>query len=83
MGVRVKVDERGRITIPTEIRDSLGIGANTELILEKRWNEVVLLKPLSPEEFIKQAHEFMKEVEAFKVETLEPLKVKEIWREKP
>jgi len=83
MGIKVRVDERGRITIPNEFRDSLGIGANTELIIERRESEVVLLKPLSPEEFIRQAHELMKEIEASKVERLDPLKVKEVWREKP
>jgi len=83
MGIKVKVDGRGRITIPNEIRDDLGIETNTDLILKRRESEVVLLKPLSSEEFIRQAHEFMKEIEASKVERLDPLKVKEIWREKP
>jgi AbrB family looped-hinge helix DNA binding protein len=83
MSVKVKIDERGRVTIPTEVRESLGIGRNAELILEKRESELVLSKPLSADEFIEQAHSFMEDVKASKVAIVEPLRVKEIWKRKP
>jgi len=80
---RVKTDERGRITIPGEIRESLGIGPDTELIMEKRGSALILSKELTPEEFIEEARRFQEEIKASKLEKVEPLKVKEIWKGKP
>lgn len=80
---KVKADERGRITIPGEIRESLGIGPNTELIIEKRGSTLILSKELTPEEFIKEARRFQEEIEASKFEAAEPLRMKEIWKGKP
>lgn len=79
---KTRVDDRGRITIPGEIREMLGITPETELAFEVGESELVLSKPLEPEEFITQAHRFMEELKASKVGKAKPLKIKEIWKGK-
>ncbi len=39
---RLRLQEKGRITIPRKIRKALGLKANDELILELKGNAVVL-----------------------------------------
>lgn len=84
MGIsgKTRVDDRGRITIPNEVREALGITPETDLFFEAGESELVLSKPLKPEEFIAQAHRFMEELKSSKVEAAEPLKMKEIWKGK-
>ncbi|MFQ5710972.1 MAG: AbrB/MazE/SpoVT family DNA-binding domain-containing protein [Candidatus Geothermarchaeales archaeon] len=83
MNLIVRLDERGRVTIPSEVRKSLGIDKDAELILEVRGSRIVLTKKLSPEEFIAEAHILQGEIEASKTGEMESLKPREIWRGKP
>jgi len=82
MSMGVRLDERGRVTIPSEVRESLGIDKDAELVLEVQGSRIVLSKKLSPEEFIEEVHILQREIEASKRGEMEPLKVKEIWRGK-
>jgi AbrB family looped-hinge helix DNA binding protein len=43
MGWILKMDEKGRVVIPREVRGELGLQRGTNLILEVRDNELILL----------------------------------------
>lgn len=45
MGEKVKIDDRGRITIPTELREKYGISSGDELKIEDIKGQIVL-KPI-------------------------------------
>lgn len=40
----MKVTENGQVTIPKDLRDALGIGAGTEVELERRKDTIVIRK---------------------------------------
>jgi len=42
MGWVVKMDEKGRVVIPVEVREKFGLQRGTYLILEARGNQLVL-----------------------------------------
>ncbi len=48
MGVRVRVDSRGRIVIPKEFREALGIWEGDEVILTLSGNKLVIEKCEDP-----------------------------------
>jgi AbrB family looped-hinge helix DNA binding protein len=52
MGWIVRSNGKGRIVIPREVRNRLGLGKNSILTLEIRDNEVVLTAPLDLEAFL-------------------------------
>ncbi len=79
MRIKTKVDHRGRITIPSEIRSLLGIKPEQEVIVERRDDEMVISKPIEPEEFIEEARGLQEAIKASKIGKEEPLKIKEIW----
>lgn len=45
MGIQVKVLQKGKITIPAEIREVLGIKEGDTLVLETRGGHIVLIPP--------------------------------------
>ncbi len=48
LAVRVRVDERGRIVIPREIREELGIQPGNELLLEVAGDKIIVKKKYDP-----------------------------------
>ncbi len=48
MAVKVRVDNRGRIVIPREIREKLGIEAGSELLLDVSGDKIVVKKKYDP-----------------------------------
>ncbi|ABM80529.1 AbrB/MazE/SpoVT family DNA-binding domain-containing protein [Hyperthermus butylicus] len=48
MAVRVKVDERGRITLPKEIRVALNIMPGDELSVNVVGNKIIIEKSMNP-----------------------------------
>ena len=47
-----KVDQFGRVLIPKPIRESLGLGAGTELTVQEQ-DDGVVLRPADPSAFLK------------------------------
>ncbi len=80
IGIKGRVDKRGRITVPVEFRELLGINPGDIVIIEKKGEELVISKPISPEEFLKEAEELQDKVKETKVTDVEVLKVKEMWK---
>ena len=71
----VTVDDKGRVLIPKEIRDKVGlrVGGKARLKIEKE--NIIIIPPISPEEFIKEMEGCIKEG----TPTIDPLKLKKMW----
>ncbi len=75
------VDGRGRVTLPVEIRRSLGLETGKKVVVEDRGGEAVLRPAVSREDVIRELKGCI--TRKNKVEHLDPLKVKEIWKTRP
>jgi AbrB family looped-hinge helix DNA binding protein len=71
----VTVDSKGRIQIPKAVRDKVGLHAGGKARLKVEKDTVVIIPPISAEEFIKEMEGCIKEGEA----AMDPLKLKKIW----
>jgi len=71
----VTIDDRGRILIPKEIRDALGLHPGSSARLEMGKDRLIITPPVSQEKFIKEMEGFITEGDA----KVDPLKLKEIW----
>ena len=71
----VTVDDKGRVLIPKEFRDKVGlrVGGKARLKIEKE--NIIIIPPISPEEFIKELEGCIKEG----TPTIDPLKLKKMW----
>jgi AbrB family looped-hinge helix DNA binding protein len=78
--MKAKLDEESRIVIPGNIRDELGIKPNDEVIVEKIADKVIISKPLSPDEFLEEAHSLAEDIRKTKIREIDPLKIKEMWK---
>jgi len=67
------IDERGRVVIPKQLRENLGLKPNQRLIVETRGKEIVLKPALKVEEFIA---ELRGSVRGSKIK---PNELKKIW----
>jgi AbrB family looped-hinge helix DNA binding protein len=76
--MKAKVDEVSRIVIPGNIRDMLGLKPTDEVIVKKKKKEdkELISKPLSPEEFLEEAHILAEDIKRTKVREIDPLKIK-------
>lgn len=77
--MKAKLDEESRVVIPGNIRDELDIKPNDEVILEKIEDKVIISKPLSPEEFLEEAHILAEDIREKKIREIDPLKIKKMW----
>ena len=75
----ITVDDRGRVLIPKEIRDQLGLQPGSPARLEVEEGRLIITPPLSPEEFIRRMEGCIKEGEPI----IDPLKLKEMWEQPP
>lgn len=73
----VTVDDKGRITIPEDLREKLGIRRGSKVRIRLHDNDVVLASVIDPKEFVKKMEGFVKEGSS--VEKMDPLRLKEIW----
>jgi len=73
----VTVDNKGRVQIPKAIRDRVGlrVGGRARLKIEKE--NIVIMPPISPEEFIKEMEGCIKEG----VPEMDPLNLKKMWEQ--
>ena len=71
----VTVDDKGRVLIPKEFRDKVGlrVGGKARLKIEKE--NIIIIPPISPEEFIKEMEGCIKGG----TPTIDPLKLKKMW----
>jgi bifunctional DNA-binding transcriptional regulator/antitoxin component of YhaV-PrlF toxin-antitoxin module len=71
----VSVDNKGRVLIPKEVPDKVGlrVGGKARLKIEKE--KIIIMPPISPEEFIKEMEGCIREG----TPTIDPLKLKKMW----
>ncbi|MGA2385797.1 MAG: AbrB/MazE/SpoVT family DNA-binding domain-containing protein [Candidatus Bathyarchaeia archaeon] len=75
MGTEVVVDSKGRVLIPKNLRDKVGLKAGGKARLQLEKGKIVILPPTSPEDFIREMEGCIKEG----TPTLDPLEIKKMW----
>lgn len=71
----VTVDNKGRVLIPKEVRDKVGLQAGGRARLKIEKENIIIMPPISPEEFIEEMEGCIREG----IPTIDPLKLKKIW----
>lgn len=71
----VIVDCKGRIQIPKAVRDKVGLHVGGKALLKVEKENIIIIPPVSAEEFIKEMEGCIKEGDI----ALDPLKLKKIW----
>jgi AbrB family looped-hinge helix DNA binding protein len=71
----VTVDDKGRVLIPKQARDKIGLQAGGKARLKIEKERIIIMPPISPEEFIREMEGCIKEG----TPTLDPLELKKIW----
>ena len=71
------MDKKGRIVIPRRLREGLGLreGAKVRLAMEE--GKIVVMRPVTPEEFIHEMEGCIKEDS--QIPKINPLELKKIW----
>ncbi|MHA1771724.1 MAG: AbrB/MazE/SpoVT family DNA-binding domain-containing protein [Candidatus Thorarchaeota archaeon] len=73
-----RIDERGRITIPKDVRDKVGLKAGDSIIISAKGDKVILTKAVDVKTFIKELRGCI----TIKGD-IDPLDLKRIWRTVP
>ena len=76
MNAESKIDEKGRVCIPNEIRKLLNLKAGEKLLFQVQDGKIILRKSTSTEEFIKKSDEFSKKLKEI---TKEPIEFKKMF----
>lgn len=74
MGI-IEIDDRGRITIPKEERERLGLTPGKKVLLREKDGALIIKRFLSPDKFILE----LKGCITIKEHRIDPLKLKEMW----
>lgn len=78
MEQEVIIDEKGRVLIPKEAREKLGLQAGSKATLKIEKEKIIITPPVSPEEFIKELEGCIKEG----TPAIDPLDLKNMWQPK-
>lgn len=70
------IDNKGRVLIPKKIRDKLGLQAGGKARLKLENQYIIIMPPVSPEEFIKEMEGCITEG----TPSIDPLKLKKMWQ---
>ncbi len=71
------IDSKGRIVIPKRLREILDLREGNKVKLLIGEGKIVVMKPVAPEEFIREMEGFIKE--GSPIQMVNSLKLKEIW----
>ena len=71
----VTVDNKGRVLIPKEVRDKVGLQTGGKARLKVEQERIIIMPPISPEEFIHEMEGCIKEG----TPTINPLELKKMW----
>ena len=78
MEQEIIIDDKGRILIPKEARERVGLKAGGKARLKIEEEKPIITPPVSPEEFIKELEDCIKEG----TPVIDPLDLKKIWEPK-
>ncbi len=76
MNVESKIDDKGRVCIPSEIRKMLNLKSGQKILFLVQDDKIILRKSTSMEEFIKKSEDFS---EKLKKITNEPIEFKKMF----
>ncbi|MGO8805436.1 MAG: AbrB/MazE/SpoVT family DNA-binding domain-containing protein [Candidatus Bathyarchaeia archaeon] len=71
----VTIDRKGRIQIPKAVRDKVGLQVGGKARLKIERENIVIMPPISPEQFIQEMEGCIKEG----TPTMDSLKLKKMW----
>ena len=71
----VVIDDKGRVLIPKKFRDKVGLQPGVRARLKIEEKTIVIIPPISSEEFIKEMEGCIKEG----TPSIDPLKLKKMW----
>ncbi len=74
MGI-IEIDDRGRITIPKEERERLGLTPGRKILIREKDGALIIKRFVSPDNFISE----LKGCITIKEHRIDPLKLKEMW----
>lgn len=76
MNAESKIDDKGRVCIPIEIRKLLNLKSGEKIIFQVQDDKIILRKSTSIEEFIKKSEAFSEKLKGI---TKEPIEFKKIF----
>ncbi|MFQ5712283.1 MAG: AbrB/MazE/SpoVT family DNA-binding domain-containing protein [Candidatus Geothermarchaeales archaeon] len=79
MNSDAKIDKKGRIVIPKEMRRELGLRDGGKVKVSLGRGRILITAPVSPEEFIRKMEGCIKE--GSPIPRIDPLKLKRIWEQ--
>ncbi|HEY0089105.1 MAG TPA: AbrB/MazE/SpoVT family DNA-binding domain-containing protein [Candidatus Lokiarchaeia archaeon] len=68
------MDEQGRISIPLDVRKKMNLKPGEKMVFKIENEKIVIVKALTPKEFIEKAKEFRKHLSEVTDEPLPPIK---------
>ncbi len=71
----IAVDNKGRVLIPKKARDRVGLQTGGKARLKVENEKIIIMPPISPEEFIKEMEGCIKKG----APTIDPLELKKMW----
>ena len=71
VNVESKIDNKGRVCIPNEIRKMLNIKPGEKILFQVKDDKLILRKSTSIEEFIKKSEDFSKKLKGIIKEPIE------------
>lgn len=72
-----KVDEKGRIQLPKDIRKSVKLGVGDRVRLTVQGKRVIVSAPVGPREFSEKMRGFIRR--GSRIRKSDPMKLKKIW----
>jgi AbrB family looped-hinge helix DNA binding protein len=76
MNAESKIDDKGRVCIPNEIRKLLNLKTGEKILFQVQEDKIILRKSISMEDFIKKSEDFSEKLRGI---TKEPIKFKKIF----
>ena len=75
MNAESKLDDKGRILIPNEVRKLLNIKSGEKLLFQIQKDKIILRKSISMEDFISKSDDFSKKLKETSKEKIEFKKI--------
>ena len=76
MNAESKIDDKGRVCIPNEIRKMLNLKSGEKILFQVQDDKIILRKSISMEEFIKKSEDFSEKLKGI---TKEPIEFKKMF----
>jgi len=76
MNAESKIDDKGRVCIPNEIRKMLNLKSGEKILFQVQDDKIILRKSISMEEFVKKSEDFSEKLKGI---TKEPIEFKKMF----